>query len=145
MPQRYIDPYNNTIPNAKRRTFAGRYLCTHLLQHACFGRALLPAPAHARFLPCPFQRLLITCASEVPSPPCILITTITTTIAACAGMLSCLDEGIGNVTAAILNHPDPAFANNTLVIFVADNGGPIQVSDRRPLGGGTARRLDRPS
>jgi hypothetical protein len=39
-----------------------------------------------------------------------------------AGMLSCLDEGIGNVTAAL---EAAGMLNNTLVVFVADNGGPI--------------------
>jgi arylsulfatase A-like enzyme len=43
-----------------------------------------------------------------------------------AGMLSALDEGVGNVTAAL----DAAgLAASTLVLFVADNGGPIACTD----------------
>jgi hypothetical protein len=64
VPQSYIDPYNSTIADPKRRTFAG--------------------------------------------------------------MLSCLDEGVGNVTAAIER---AGLADNTLFVFVADNGGPIACQD----------------
>lgn len=39
-----------------------------------------------------------------------------------AGMLDCLDEGIGNVTAALASS---GLLDNTLILFVADNGGPI--------------------
>ena len=60
VPQSYIDPYNETIPDAKRRTFAG--------------------------------------------------------------MLSALDEAVGNVTAALAA---AGMADNALVIFAADNGGPV--------------------
>lgn len=60
VPQKYINPYNNTIPNMLRRTFAG--------------------------------------------------------------MLSALDEGIGNVTQAL---QDANMLDNTLIFFLADNGGPI--------------------
>ena len=64
VPQHYIDPYNATIPDAKRRTFAG--------------------------------------------------------------MLSALDEGVGNVTRAL----DAAgLTNSTLILFIADNGGPIACTD----------------
>lgn len=59
VPQSYIDPYNATIQDLKRRTFAG--------------------------------------------------------------MLSCLDEAVGNVTAAL----DAAgMTDNSLIIFVSDNGEP---------------------
>ena len=61
VPQSYIDPYNATIADAKRRTFAG--------------------------------------------------------------MLSALDEGVGNITAALRAR---GMEGNTLVIFAADNGGPIR-------------------
>jgi arylsulfatase A-like enzyme len=61
VPQKYIDPYNTTIPDKKRRTFAG--------------------------------------------------------------MLSALDEGVGNITVALR---DANMLDNTLIAFVADNGGPIQ-------------------
>ena len=64
VPQSYIDPYNATIPDQKRRTFAG--------------------------------------------------------------MLSCLDEGVGNVTAAL---KAAGLEDSTLVLFVADNGGPIRCTD----------------
>jgi arylsulfatase A-like enzyme len=64
VPQSYIDPYNATISDPKRRTFAG--------------------------------------------------------------MLSCLDEGVGNVTDALR---EAGLEDNTLVIFVADNGGPIRCVD----------------
>ena len=63
-PQSYIDAYNATIPDLKRRTFAG--------------------------------------------------------------MLSALDEGVGNVTAALAA---AGLTDNTLVLFVADNGGPIRCTD----------------
>ena len=43
-----------------------------------------------------------------------------------AGMLSCLDEAVGNVTAALKAN---GFVDNTLVVFVADNGGPIFCTD----------------
>jgi arylsulfatase A-like enzyme len=43
-----------------------------------------------------------------------------------AGMLSALDEGVGNVTAALRA---AGMEENTLVIFVADNGGPIACAD----------------
>ena len=39
-----------------------------------------------------------------------------------AGMLSCLDEGLGNVTTALA---DKGMLNDTLVIFTTDNGGPV--------------------
>lgn len=63
VPESYITPYNNIIPNAQRRNFAG--------------------------------------------------------------MLTALDEGIGNVTSAL----DAAgMLNDTIIVFVADNGGPISCS-----------------
>eukprot|EP00040_Diaphanoeca_grandis_P003760 m.25803 g.25803 ORF g.25803 m.25803 type:complete len:638 (-) comp15175_c0_seq1:193-2106(-) len=43
-----------------------------------------------------------------------------------AGMLSCVDEGIGNVTAAL--KAAGAF-ENTLFVFTADNGGPTTTGD----------------
>jgi hypothetical protein len=64
VPQSYIDPYNKTIADPKRRTFAG--------------------------------------------------------------MLSCLDEGVGNITAALAA---AGLEASTLVLFVADNGGPIRCTD----------------
>jgi hypothetical protein len=64
VPQSYIDPYNATIADEKRRIFAG--------------------------------------------------------------MLSCLDEGVGNITAALAA---AGLEGSTLVLFVADNGGPIRCTD----------------
>ena len=64
VPLSYIEPYNATLPDVKRRTFAG--------------------------------------------------------------MLSCLDEAVGNVTAALDAN---GFAESTLIVFVADNGGPIFCTD----------------
>jgi len=64
VPQSYIDPYNATIPDLKRRTFAG--------------------------------------------------------------MLSALDEAVGNVTDAL---DRAGLRENTLILFVADNGGPIACAD----------------
>jgi arylsulfatase B len=63
VPVSYIDPYNATIPDLKRRTFAG--------------------------------------------------------------MLSCLDEAVGNVTAALAANG----FSDVLIVFVADNGGPIFCKD----------------
>ena len=63
VPEHYIDPYNATIADKKRRVFAG--------------------------------------------------------------MLSCLDEGVGNITTALAR---AGMADNTLVVFVADNGAPIECS-----------------
>lgn len=60
VPQKYINAYNATIPDLKRRTFAG--------------------------------------------------------------MLSALDEGVGNITKAL---NEAGMSSNTLIVFVADNGGPI--------------------
>ncbi len=37
-----------------------------------------------------------------------------------AGMLSCVDEGIGNVTAALATK---GMLDNTVIVFTADNGG----------------------
>ncbi len=77
VPQSYIDAYNTTIPDAKRRTYAG--------------------------------------------------------------MLSCLDEAVGNVTSALAAK---GMLDSTLIVFVADNGGPItgtgdnQGSSNYPLRGG---------
>lgn len=45
-----------------------------------------------------------------------------------AGMLSALDEAVGNVTAA-LAAAGGHLASNTLVVLVADNGGPIACDD----------------
>jgi len=42
-----------------------------------------------------------------------------------AGMLSCLDEAVGNVTSAVAD----AGLTNVLYIFVSDNGGPIFCAD----------------
>eukprot|EP00937_MAST-01D_sp_MAST-1D-sp2_P007256 g7256.t1 len=39
-----------------------------------------------------------------------------------AGMLSCMDEGLGNVTAAL---EAKGMLENTLVVFTTDNGGPV--------------------
>lgn len=53
------------------------------------------------------------------------------------GMVTALDEGIGNVTAALLHH---GMYNNTLLIFSADNGGPLVTTgmsgNNYPLRGG---------
>ena len=46
--------------------------------------------------------------------------------AACTGMLSCLDEGIGNVTRAL---KEAGMYNDTLIIFSTDNGGPVRGGD----------------
>eukprot|EP00756_Hemistasia_phaeocysticola_P020231 Hpha_TRINITY_DN15709_c5_g11::TRINITY_DN15709_c5_g11_i1::g.37351::m.37351/K01135/ARSB; arylsulfatase B len=43
-----------------------------------------------------------------------------------AGMLSCADEGIGNVTAAL---KAKGMLDNTLIIFTTDNGGPVSGGD----------------
>lgn len=43
-----------------------------------------------------------------------------------AGMLSCVDEGLTNVTTAL---QDRGMMNNTLVVFTTDNGGPINTGD----------------
>ncbi len=43
-----------------------------------------------------------------------------------AGMLSALDEGVGNVTAALRQ---AGLLDSTLIIFTADNGGPIACGD----------------
>eukprot|EP00933_Yihiella_yeosuensis_P041593 TRINITY_DN35998_c0_g1_i1.p1 TRINITY_DN35998_c0_g1~~TRINITY_DN35998_c0_g1_i1.p1 ORF type:complete len:548 (-),score=87.59 TRINITY_DN35998_c0_g1_i1:132-1775(-) len=57
-----------------------------------------------------------------------------------AGMLSCLDEGIGNVTRAL---KQKGMLENTIIVFTTDNGGPIGVvggdfvgSENYPLRGG---------
>jgi len=42
-----------------------------------------------------------------------------------AGMLSCMDEGIGNVTRAL---QAKGMLENTLIVFTTDNGGPIDRS-----------------
>eukprot|EP01061_Rhynchopus_euleeides_P034105 TRINITY_DN57808_c0_g1_i1.p1 TRINITY_DN57808_c0_g1~~TRINITY_DN57808_c0_g1_i1.p1 ORF type:complete len:530 (+),score=186.62 TRINITY_DN57808_c0_g1_i1:57-1646(+) len=54
-----------------------------------------------------------------------------------AGMIACLDEGIGNVTSALEAR---GMLENTLLIFTADNGGPsetcgVQGSSNYPLRG----------
>ena len=36
--------------------------------------------------------------------------------------MSCLDEGIGNVTAALKQH---GFLDDTIIVFSTDNGGPV--------------------
>ena len=43
-----------------------------------------------------------------------------------AGMLSAMDEGIGNVTAAL---KAKGMLENTLIVFTADNGGPTTTGD----------------
>jgi arylsulfatase B len=43
-----------------------------------------------------------------------------------AGMLSALDEGVGNVTRAL---EAAGMLQDTLILFVADNGGPIACAD----------------
>ena len=43
-----------------------------------------------------------------------------------AGMLSCVDEGVGNVTAALQAR---GMLDTTLVVFTADNGGPTTTGD----------------
>jgi arylsulfatase A-like enzyme len=54
-----------------------------------------------------------------------------------ATMMACLDEAIGKVLGKL---KDLGIADDTLVLFVADNGGPEQVnaSDNGPLNGGKA-------
>ena len=42
-----------------------------------------------------------------------------------AGMVSCLDEAIGNVTEVFKKH---GLWNDTLMVFTADNGGPVNVT-----------------
>lgn len=44
-----------------------------------------------------------------------------------AGMLTCMDEGVGNVTAAL---KAKGMLDNTLIIVQADNGGPIEGTSR---------------
>jgi len=43
-----------------------------------------------------------------------------------AGMLGCMDNGIGNVTAAL---KAKGLLDNTLIVFTADNGGPTTTGD----------------
>ncbi|ETO17058.1 hypothetical protein RFI_20276 [Reticulomyxa filosa] len=43
-----------------------------------------------------------------------------------AGMLSCEDEGIGNVTSALARNQ---LLDNTIIVFTSDNGGPTTTSD----------------
>ena len=43
-----------------------------------------------------------------------------------AGMLSAVDEGIGNVTAALASR---GMLNDTLIVFTSDNGGPTTTGD----------------
>eukprot|EP00730_Choanoeca_flexa_P012448 TRINITY_DN4284_c0_g1_i1.p1 TRINITY_DN4284_c0_g1~~TRINITY_DN4284_c0_g1_i1.p1 ORF type:complete len:569 (+),score=147.90 TRINITY_DN4284_c0_g1_i1:3-1709(+) len=55
-----------------------------------------------------------------------------------AGMLACLDEGIGNVTAAL---EAQGMLDDTLIVFTTDNGGPVVGGDaigarNYPLRGG---------
>jgi arylsulfatase A-like enzyme len=55
-----------------------------------------------------------------------------------AGMLSCLDEAVGNVTAALRA---AGMLDNTVIVLVSDNGGPTNLdegtfSNNFPLRGG---------
>ncbi|XP_046335684.2 arylsulfatase B-like [Haliotis rufescens] len=51
-----------------------------------------------------------------------------------SGMVSALDEAVGNVTKAL---KDRGLFENTLILFTADNGGPIEVfANNWPLRGG---------
>lgn len=43
-----------------------------------------------------------------------------------AGMLSCMDEGLANVTTALTER---GMMDNTLVVFTTDNGGPVDTGD----------------
>ena len=43
-----------------------------------------------------------------------------------AGMLSCMDEGLGNVTRALQRR---GMTQDTLIVFTADNGGPTTTGD----------------
>lgn len=43
-----------------------------------------------------------------------------------AGMLSCMDEGLGSVTSAL---EAKGMLENTLIVFTADNGGPTTTGD----------------
>lgn len=43
-----------------------------------------------------------------------------------AGMLSCVDEGLGNVTHAL---SEKGMLNETVIVFTADNGGPTTTGD----------------
>ena len=55
-----------------------------------------------------------------------------------AGMVTCMDQSIGNITQALTQH---GLDNNTIIIWVSDNGGPTDTSDsigsrNYPLRGG---------
>lgn len=49
-----------------------------------------------------------------------------------AAMVDCLDQAVGRILEAIEQRGD---SDNTLVLFMSDNGGVVQIGDNRPLRG----------
>ncbi|XP_046561882.1 arylsulfatase B-like [Haliotis rubra] len=125
----YLDYRDNTLP---ARNYSGQYSAITFAQRAVdiINRHDVSQPL---FMYLPYQN--VHAPIQVPKTyEDMYLNVINEGRRIFSGMVSALDEAVGNVTKAL---KDRGLFNNTLILFTADNGGPIEwYANNWPLRGG---------